>query len=233
MSSTILPPRAQLCNRSCSNKLTDRYPKRDTKTKPNYQNCRTGSKPRYSGTEPPLKQGRDFAGTNLYRPWPRQIPGWYRFVGDQNVTLKERRGAPKFLNRIRTSVRFLWRWRRTAVCECNVLVAQTLSYPTQLASHRHPPPCPNVTDTCVHCRASIFGALRLPSSTDWIFFGENRRRIDRDFKTFSSRHSVPCLGTLICTWDQGPSSPSFVWTRSRPESREGERERERASARAL
>ena len=30
------------------------------------------------------------------------------------------------MNRIRTSVRFLWRWRRMAVCECNVVVAQTL-----------------------------------------------------------------------------------------------------------
>ena len=122
---------------------------------------------------------------------------WWRCVGDQNVTLKdsERRGAPKFL--IRASVRFsnqsssLWRWRRMAVCECNVLVGQTLSYPTQLATHRHPPPSPNVTDTCVHCRASIFGALHLPSSTHWIFFVENRRRIDRDFKSFSHRYSVP------------------------------------------
>jgi hypothetical protein len=93
-----------------------------------------------------------------------------------------------------------------AVCECNVLIPQTtytpththtiqthththrhththththLSYPTQLATHRHPPPFPHKkSDTCVHCRASIFGTLRLPSNTDWISPGENRRRID-------------------------------------------------------
>jgi hypothetical protein len=84
------------------------------------------------------------------------------------------------------------------VCECNVLVlvAQTLSYPTQLATHRHPPPFPQKSDTCVHCCARFFGALRLASSTDWIFFGENRRRIDRDFKTFFSRHSVPCAAAV-------------------------------------
>jgi hypothetical protein len=70
----------------------------------------------------------DFACTNLYRPCPRQIPGWYKFVGVQNVTLKERRGAPKFMNRIHTSVRFLWRWRRMPVCECLGVAAQTFSY---------------------------------------------------------------------------------------------------------
>ena len=89
-----------------------------------------------------------------------------------------------------TSVRFLWRWRRMVVCECNGVVAQSLSYPTQLATHRHLPPSPQNSDTCVHCRASIFGNLRPPSSTHWIFFGENRRRIDRDFKSFCHRHSV-------------------------------------------
>jgi hypothetical protein len=56
-----------------------------------------------------------------------KFPAGTDFVGDQNVTLKERRGEPKFLNRIRTSVRFLLRWRRMAVCERNVLVAHTLS----------------------------------------------------------------------------------------------------------
>jgi hypothetical protein len=68
------------------------------------------------------------------------------------------------------------------MCEGNVVVAQNLSYPAQLAIHRHPPASPQNSDTCVHCRASIFGALRPPSSTNWIFFGVNRRRIDRDFK---------------------------------------------------
>jgi hypothetical protein len=46
------------------------------------------------------------------------------------------------------------------VCECNVVAAQTLSYHTQLATHRHPPPSPKNSDTCVHCRANIFGALQ-------------------------------------------------------------------------
>jgi hypothetical protein len=39
------------------------------------------------------------------------------------------------------------------VCECHVVVAQTLRYPTQLATHRHPPPSPQNSETCVHCRA--------------------------------------------------------------------------------
>jgi hypothetical protein len=55
-------------------------------------------------------------------------------LGVQNVIPKERRGAPKVLDRIRTSVRFLWRWSMTAVCECISVVAQTLSYPAQLAT---------------------------------------------------------------------------------------------------
>jgi hypothetical protein len=48
---------------------------------------------------------------------------------------------------------------------------------TQLATHRHPPPFSQKSDTCVHCRVSIFGDLCLPSSTDWIFLSENRRLI--------------------------------------------------------
>jgi hypothetical protein len=55
------------------------------------------------------------------------------------------------------------------VCECNVLVAQTLSYPSQLATHRHPPPSAQNSDTGVHCRASIFGALRPPRSNHGFF----------------------------------------------------------------
>jgi hypothetical protein len=34
------------------------------------------------------------------------------------------------------------------VCECNVVVAQSLSYPTQLATHRHPAPSAQNSDTC-------------------------------------------------------------------------------------
>jgi hypothetical protein len=38
-----------------------------------------------------------------------------------------------------------------SVCVCNVVVAHTLSYPAQLATHRHPPSSPQNSDTCVHC----------------------------------------------------------------------------------
>jgi len=114
---------------------------------------------------------------------------------DSIDTLKERRGAHTFLNRNRTSFRFVWRWRRMAVCECNVVVAQTLSYPAQLATHRHPPTSPQKSDTYVHCRASIFkfefSALCAPTQYSLDFLGENRRRIDRDLKSFSNRDWVP------------------------------------------
>ncbi len=57
-----------------------------------------------------------------------------------------------------------------AVRKCNVVVTQTLSYPTQLATHRHPPPSAQNSDTCVHCRASIFGDLR-PQKIDVVSTG--------------------------------------------------------------
>jgi len=68
---------------------------------------------------------------------------------------------------------------------------QTLNFPAQLATHSHPPPFSQKSDTCVQYCASIFGNLRLPRSTDSIFFSENRRQINWISKTFSSRHSVP------------------------------------------
>jgi hypothetical protein len=52
-----------------------------------------------------------------------------------------------------------------AVCECNVLVAQTLIYPTQLATHRHPPPFLQKGDSGGH-------VLRGLSDAPWL----NRRR---------------------------------------------------------
>jgi hypothetical protein len=99
------------------------------------------------------------------------------------------------------------------VSECNVVVAQTLSYPTQLATNRglgrriHESvedtkvitnkqhtlslsPSSSISTKLGHwcvLPASIFGALRPPNTTHWIFFGGNRRRIDRDFKAFSNR----------------------------------------------
>jgi hypothetical protein len=57
-----------------------------------------------------------------------------------------------------------------AVCECIGAVDQTLSYPAQLATHRHPPLSTQKSDTCVHCRASIFGALRPLRNTQFDFF---------------------------------------------------------------
>jgi len=86
----------------------------------------------------------------------------------------------------------------------------------------------------VHCRASIFGALRLPSSTDWIFFGENRRRIDRDFKTFSVDIQCRVLGLLFVHGTRDPPllhlcGPVHVQSQERERERERERVRARSS----
>ena len=86
------------------------------------------------------------------------------------------------------------------MCECNVLVTQTLSYPTQLATDRHPPPFSQnpSSDTCVNCRASIFGALQLPSSND-CQIGFFSVKIDvgstRISKTFSSKQTFSAVGS--------------------------------------
>ena len=62
-----------------------------------------------------------------------------------------------------------------AACECLSVVAQTLS-PAQLATHRHPPPSPQTSDTCVHCRASnsvLFSAICALHAVQWHFFDED------------------------------------------------------------
>ena len=89
------------------------------------------------------------------------------------------------------------------MCECKVVVAPTLTYP-----HNWPLTAIHFlkTRTLVCIAASIIGALRPRSSgrcargprahrplrtTNWIFFSEKRRRIDRDFKSFPYRDWVP------------------------------------------
>jgi hypothetical protein len=74
-----------------------------------------------------------------------------------------------------------------AVCECNVVVAQTLSYPAQLATHRHPPLLhQNRTLVCIAARA--FSAL---CALHAVLIGFPPVKIDvgsiRDFKSFSYR----------------------------------------------
>ena len=63
----------------------------------------------------------------------------------------------------------------------SVVDQKTLIYPAQLATHRHPPQSPQKSDTCAHCRASIFGALRPPCSTHWTFFGDDTTWISSSF----------------------------------------------------
>ena len=80
------------------------------------------------------------------------------------------------------------------VSECNVVVAQTLSYPTQLAT-RHRPPSPQNSDTRVYCRRAFSALCALQTLLIGFFSVE----IDVG-STGISRHF---LIELECRWHRG------------------------------